>query len=487
MNNPLPTSSSTTSLSSDINSNCSSTSTQNNATTLTTNTRTNRLSRGRKRKADEAGLSEDGADIINSLDDSNNETLVGTGIMSRRAVSNPSPSGAGAKNSRPDKAKSTKENKEKPKAEKACESSDKKSKGGRSTRKEKESSLQQEKNEEEEEGKNECIICMENMKEEATLDTCRHVFCYDCIVKWSKTENTCPLCKARFHKIVCKNPVGTTPTGRKKRQKTERVTDRNQRNGPNFADFLNDIAAMEGELGMFMGMGMAMGGPLEAMGLFRELTSARNRRGNRRNNDDNNNNNNGPRSRTLIIQRREPPNSRNSNDQNPAPDPDGFRAAHPIDFIQMLMHTGMPTPNRNPGSGRRLQGTREFALRQSNSTSRETGAHSNRSDRNMLDPSHVRIPPIALDTDSITPSTRDPSPPITIDLQPERITRDTFGGALGMQQPMHIPPMDRLVSFSNSLNRDGRTNQTPPVIEIIDNDDEDVEIINVIRPQSIDP
>merc|ERR1712146_51522 len=140
----------------------------------------------------------------------------------------------------------------------------------------------------------------------------------------------------------------------------------------------------------------------------------------------------------------------------------------------------------NPGSGRRLQGTRDFALRQSTPPSRERGPQSNRSDRNMRDPSLARIPP------SITPSGRprgtgNASGPIAIDLQPERITRDIPGASLRMQQPMHIPPMDRLVSFSNSLNRNGRANQTPPVIEIIDNDDEDVEIINVVRPQSIDP
>jgi predicted amidophosphoribosyltransferase len=32
-----------------------------------------------------------------------------------------------------------------------------------------------------------------------------HSFCYDCIIKWSKQENSCPLCKKEF-KYVEKIP-----------------------------------------------------------------------------------------------------------------------------------------------------------------------------------------------------------------------------------------------------------------------------------------
>jgi hypothetical protein len=36
----------------------------------------------------------------------------------------------------------------------------------------------------------------------ATLSGCDHTFCFACIQQWSKTENTCPLCKKRFDSIT---------------------------------------------------------------------------------------------------------------------------------------------------------------------------------------------------------------------------------------------------------------------------------------------
>uniref|UniRef100_A0A0G4I4F1 RING-type domain-containing protein n=1 Tax=Chromera velia CCMP2878 TaxID=1169474 RepID=A0A0G4I4F1_9ALVE len=47
-----------------------------------------------------------------------------------------------------------------------------------------------------------CVICMEeNVEHVGTLDTCIHEFCFKCIHEWSRTENTCPVCKARFRVI----------------------------------------------------------------------------------------------------------------------------------------------------------------------------------------------------------------------------------------------------------------------------------------------
>lgn len=43
-----------------------------------------------------------------------------------------------------------------------------------------------------------CPICMETPKNKATLDGCSHSFCRKCIVKWSKTENSCPVCRQTF-------------------------------------------------------------------------------------------------------------------------------------------------------------------------------------------------------------------------------------------------------------------------------------------------
>jgi hypothetical protein len=49
-----------------------------------------------------------------------------------------------------------------------------------------------------------CSICIDDLKEPASLDSCSHSFCFECITEWAKTMNTCPLCRERFHKINCK-------------------------------------------------------------------------------------------------------------------------------------------------------------------------------------------------------------------------------------------------------------------------------------------
>lgn len=49
-----------------------------------------------------------------------------------------------------------------------------------------------------------CCICMEEISDEqlAGLDKCDHKYCRDCITQWSKTENTCCICKKEFTKII---------------------------------------------------------------------------------------------------------------------------------------------------------------------------------------------------------------------------------------------------------------------------------------------
>jgi hypothetical protein len=44
----------------------------------------------------------------------------------------------------------------------------------------------------------ECGICQNIIKQQGSLPNCKHTFCLTCILKWSKTENTCPMCKLRF-------------------------------------------------------------------------------------------------------------------------------------------------------------------------------------------------------------------------------------------------------------------------------------------------
>lgn len=47
----------------------------------------------------------------------------------------------------------------------------------------------------------ECSICYENIKDQGKLDSCVHLFCFECIFKWSKQANVCPICKQRFNAI----------------------------------------------------------------------------------------------------------------------------------------------------------------------------------------------------------------------------------------------------------------------------------------------
>ena len=51
-----------------------------------------------------------------------------------------------------------------------------------------------------------CGICLENIEIEGRLNSCSHLFCLKCIKKWSEvistqSENSCPICKARFSTI----------------------------------------------------------------------------------------------------------------------------------------------------------------------------------------------------------------------------------------------------------------------------------------------
>ncbi|CAG9314654.1 unnamed protein product [Blepharisma stoltei] len=47
-----------------------------------------------------------------------------------------------------------------------------------------------------------CGICLNAVEFQGKLDCCKHSFCFECIERWSQTENTCPLCKLRFTSIT---------------------------------------------------------------------------------------------------------------------------------------------------------------------------------------------------------------------------------------------------------------------------------------------
>ena len=50
-----------------------------------------------------------------------------------------------------------------------------------------------------------CSICLEEVACRGLLTACSHLFCFECILEWSKVENCCPLCKSKFRVIkkVC--------------------------------------------------------------------------------------------------------------------------------------------------------------------------------------------------------------------------------------------------------------------------------------------
>jgi hypothetical protein len=42
-----------------------------------------------------------------------------------------------------------------------------------------------------------CVICWGVVKDEQKCfpENCLHIFCFECLVKWSRQKNQCPLCK----------------------------------------------------------------------------------------------------------------------------------------------------------------------------------------------------------------------------------------------------------------------------------------------------
>lgn len=90
-----------------------------------------------------------------------------------------------------------------------------------------------------------CCICMEEPKpiDVAKITGCDHLFCFECIEKWSERENTCPLCKVRFNRIDRVNK--SKKKGDKAMKNLKRVKQRDQRSD------LTPGAALEGLLASF--------------------------------------------------------------------------------------------------------------------------------------------------------------------------------------------------------------------------------------------
>lgn len=56
-----------------------------------------------------------------------------------------------------------------------------------------------------------CSICFELPTVRGIMSGCDHTFCFECILKWSKETNKCPVCKRRFISLTkCSSSCSTT-------------------------------------------------------------------------------------------------------------------------------------------------------------------------------------------------------------------------------------------------------------------------------------
>eukprot|EP01123_Difflugia_compressa_P015948 TRINITY_DN936_c0_g1_i1.p1 TRINITY_DN936_c0_g1~~TRINITY_DN936_c0_g1_i1.p1 ORF type:complete len:138 (-),score=10.99 TRINITY_DN936_c0_g1_i1:222-635(-) len=58
----------------------------------------------------------------------------------------------------------------------------------------------------------ECAVCYEQVEERGIINCCQHIFCLGCIVRWSRSNPTCPLCKRTFTSISTKEVVSKSST-----------------------------------------------------------------------------------------------------------------------------------------------------------------------------------------------------------------------------------------------------------------------------------
>lgn len=47
-----------------------------------------------------------------------------------------------------------------------------------------------------------CAICLDEINKERGVLQCKHEYCYDCIAEWTKSDNSCPLCKAKSKTLL---------------------------------------------------------------------------------------------------------------------------------------------------------------------------------------------------------------------------------------------------------------------------------------------
>tara|TARA_B110000858_G_scaffold174167_1_gene206520 strand:+ start:366 stop:737 length:372 start_codon:yes stop_codon:yes gene_type:complete len=50
-----------------------------------------------------------------------------------------------------------------------------------------------------------CAICLNYIKEIGKINSCKHLFCINCITEWGKKNNTCPCCRGKFNVLSDSN------------------------------------------------------------------------------------------------------------------------------------------------------------------------------------------------------------------------------------------------------------------------------------------
>ena len=76
-----------------------------------------------------------------------------------------------------------------------------------------------------EEEEDQCGICLNSYSKNLGLPvSCSHVFCFECISKWTKITNSCPTCKSRFQKLLKvttskQHSAVSIPSARRKKMK----------------------------------------------------------------------------------------------------------------------------------------------------------------------------------------------------------------------------------------------------------------------------
>uniref|UniRef100_A0A8C4VBF4 RING-type E3 ubiquitin transferase n=1 Tax=Falco tinnunculus TaxID=100819 RepID=A0A8C4VBF4_FALTI len=46
-----------------------------------------------------------------------------------------------------------------------------------------------------------CTICQDTITDEASINQCSHIFCFACILEWSRRNAVCPICRCPFQYI----------------------------------------------------------------------------------------------------------------------------------------------------------------------------------------------------------------------------------------------------------------------------------------------